>query len=410
MAMTPYYESTTGTSKRVNYDGSVQFFPNQVRTVRNLYNVVSNKGNYRTTTSHSYGLERYSTYTGIRETILMDGEVESLSGPAIAGGANITYDYPLTFSSNRYDDAVSRLLDKVRSSDINLSEDLVQWRSVAKMVNVRDRAVSLVTRHVAKMLPISNRMVRVEKQLARSGRKFRRDRLIKEYDYLLTTASSLHLEFIYGWMPLATTVYGLAKQAVTPQAPGHFKIEAQSTYRSTIRISKPSVSGVLIPEVASGLESEFCRVVCYFSPVPSVLNSLNAISALNPALIAYTAIPYSHVFDWFVNLGGWMQNFETYLTHKNNFVDGYVLKGRQIAVTWTWRGEVPLTWPMGAIHRVNCTRDQLHTIFQRYRLTSLPVQIMPVVNINGLSPGRCVQAASLLAQLRPLDRLLKLGR
>lgn len=407
MATKPYYEVVYGTAKRVNYNGTVETYPRQVRLIRNLAEFTSSIGDYHSTTNHSYFKESYSSYTGIRETFLADGKrYESLSGPAIAGGLNITSYYSTNFSNHCYDSAVSNLLEKVRSSDLNLSEDLVQWKSVVKMVNIRDRAVSLVSQHVAKLLPISNRMVRLERELAR-GKKFRTQRRIDEWNYLSRRASGLHLEFIYGWMPLASTVHELAERAVSPKAPGHFRIEGKYARSNRIQLRRPNTTeGSSLPEAVSGVESEFCRIVCYMSPVQDVLESLNATSSLNPALVAYTAFPYSFVFDWFVNLGGWMQNYETYLTHKNNFVDGYVLRGRRIAVSKSWVGEYPLSWPTGAKQRVDLKADQMYVRFRRQRLTSLPVQIRPTVNIDVLNPSRCLAAASMIVQLRPIEKLI----
>lgn len=408
MVTSTYYLETTQTTRRKNYDNTITFFPGQLKSVKNLSSWYSRKGNYVTPNPHYYLSEKYTTYAGSRTLQLADGKTEVLSGVALGGGQNMANKYGLTFASGLYDQAVSNLLEKARGSELNLAEDLVQYRQVMGMLNLRNRAVNLVAHHAKRAIPMSNRAARLERQLSSARSPLVRQRLVKEFDDVLNNASSLHLEYMYGWRPLASSVHELARLAVTPPGGQHLKIEGYAGYRIKSGGSFPNVSGSQIPENIEGTVAEFCRVVCFMTPNPSVVSSLNSVSSINPALIAYTAIPYSFVLDWFVNLGGWMQSFETYLAHKNNFVTGYVLKGKRLAHTHKWNGSAPGGSPAGSKLFSDAMKDTLYNKFERQVLGSLPAQIKPVMSIPGLSPGKCFEAASLIKQLVPLDRLLRL--
>jgi len=118
-------------------------------------------------------------------------------------------------------------------------------------------------------------------------------------------------------------------------------------------------------------------------------------TSLNPLAIGYELLPYSFVFDWFLNIGGYMRGLETALRYSSSFVSGYqsLIVSTRISTTIT---EAQRTSGVAYAMRGGGSREDLE--FSRSVLSSYPAPGFPTLSVD-LGSGRLLSAAALLRQM-----------
>ncbi len=272
------------------------------------------------------------------------------------GGAVSIYD------ANVYNQALSNLYEQLRG-DIDLSIDLLQAGQARDMVNKSLRGLA---------------------NLGRTVRAMRRSPL--------KTASNLWLEYVYGWKPLASSIYGTMKRFQEGPPQGFYRVTGRGR-DNRMRTVKSNFIGN-IPKITIEHTSLRCIISANFSVEPSVLQNLASLSSLNPVSVAWELVPYSFVIDWVVDIGGYLRNLESALLYRSSFKQGYSTEGYEITGTTTING----VYDDGIReYIVDAKGDYRWSGKQRKVAGSSPLPRVPTPKID-LGATRLLSAASLLYQ------------
>lgn len=262
------------------------------------------------------------------------------------------------------EDAYNKFIEKCRGS-VDLSIDLFQARKTAEMMNAFDRFEGAFKR-----VPGIPRKLAIAKQL---GGKW--------------------LEWVYGWSPLLSTIYGTAEEMIRYNINRTVVVKGR---RHLIRHSTPKVNsatwnGPLSHElkVYSFAKSQ------YVVELRVVDNDLSRLTSLNPASIAWELLPFSFVADWFLDIGSYIRGLETQVLYGDRFVRGYqtTLHGDRTSAS------ISRTEDLGAgeVSTDSYSADGFNIFFNRTILDSFPLPKGPKLRLE-LSSGRMLNAAALVSQ------------
>jgi len=181
-------------------------------------------------------------------------------------------------------DATNRLLDKLRSSDLNLLVSAAEAKQSASMILRAARSFGNLKTSILRA--ISD----LGKPISRGSKR----------------AADTWVEYCYGWTPLLNDIHNMTEfhRTLLPvlkvEGKGYKRYEESSSIVSTG--SHRQVSKTLV--VDKVLRS---RTVTIKSPQAFDATRL---TSLNPLLLAWEILPYSFVVDWFIDIGGYLQNME----------------------------------------------------------------------------------------------------
>lgn len=249
-------------------------------------------GNHHDPNNFAYTINRWEYMRG--RSVLWQGNYKTgydSEGGIQTGYTNRAFDDLFNFPSDVYNSALTKLNEKTRGS-IDLSIDAFQGKQTLKMLNVvkryRDYALKVDWRSLAKQ------------------------------------ASSLRLEYVYGWAPMASTLYN----AIDEVYRSTLKQTEAFTARASRDISNLSSSVELVhtgstPCVFERSGRHLCEIKVLlaqqgFDPARW--------TSLNPVSIGYELIPYSFVLDWFIDVGSYIRDVETAMLYGNVFRGGYVTR------------------------------------------------------------------------------------
>lgn len=205
--------------------------------------------------------------------------------------------------------------------------------------------------------------------------------------------SSFWLEYVYGWRPLLSDVFGtaelLAERVVSDQGP-HGILRASGKGSEIYHdMLKPN-----LPRLDISLETRVRYVARY--RLESVGRQLLAQTGIsNPMLLAWELLPYSFVVDWFVPVGTYLES----LTAFDGFelVSGTVSRTDKVnALASFKRFEDKPTYKQDTTGHV--TKNQVR--YSRSTMSSWPSYVLTVKNPLGGNPlERFTTAFSLMRVL-----------
>ncbi|DAD49912.1 TPA_asm: maturation protein [ssRNA phage ESE058] len=265
-------------------------------------------------------------------------------------------------------EALEKLWEKVRGS-LDLSIDSFERRKTLEMINLLPRFKKAILQ-----APLGGRRITPTSTLKSLGNAW--------------------LEWTYGWMPLASSIHGIAEELTRYEVNRIRKFNARNTQSetSTRHITWTGLNGTFDGKAVCNAEAKV-RYVCSFE----VDNfDTKRITSLNPASIAWELMPYSFVVDWFYDVGSYMRSFESALLYNRQFVGGYK------SILMTSRASCSASNAQLSAYGEpmidNCTlHEEEHISFRRVVLYSVPFPSAPVLKID-LGASRLLSAASLLSQ------------
>lgn len=217
------------------------------------------------------------------------------------------------------------------------------------------------------------------------------------------SASSLWLEWHYGWVPLVTDVYGGLKDMRADSAPLILKARGHSTdhdeYVTTLQ-SSFSI-GASTPVIYKVRVRRYVKysVSLRYRVLNTLLSDLNAAGIVNPAELAWELTPFSFVADWFVNVGDYLRAATIgtglqFLSGTASTLQRYAVDslGESVEID----GKVPTSFRVtgqGAVQYYDYRSE-----FKRTRLSSPPTVTLGLQK-NPFSVTRIVSAAALFKQL-----------
>ena len=369
-----YRDSLSGSS------GSSVYNDTTVRDWDRYVSVVYNGGpsDFKRPTRHSWSLQ------------FLEYLVCSASGSYAIGSTSYSYSGFMPIDSHTpvvgdelqtrvQSECTHRFYDLLRNSDLALLVDASQSRQTIHMVA---KAFSAFTRWKSE----------VPKAL----------RKISSFKHSTKSAADLWLEYVYGWVPLMKTVYDVAEYHRTTWDKTRIKAKA-----TCVRNDRILGSYGLTDQTALVRRSYRYLISRQIRVTNPNMFELSRLTPLNPLAIIWENIPFSFVFDWFCDIGQYMQDLET------SFGIGWTCDPGFGFDTSSYKIDVESI----AIPRPNLTAGQVRLNGKcRRRYTGMsrtPTDTAPLVKLPGLKldlgARRLVNAAALARQVfsPQLGRILR---
>jgi hypothetical protein len=209
---------------------------------------------------------------------------------------------PYHSEANVYNQCLSKLNEKLRGSELQLSIALAEYKSTARMIAGCISAMRNVRREFKRAL--------------KTGK--------------LKYANGKYLEATYGWGPLLSDFYS-ALDADWHAQP-EFRVRVAKSDRYSIRDSTPgdstdAVNGYLLKFTRRrDFKSEYrVNMGCTVGVQNEMQRKLGLLDSYNPLQIAWELIPYSFVLDWFYDIGSLIENYDAargypYLRLTNGYI------------------------------------------------------------------------------------------
>jgi len=277
-----------------------------------------------------------------------------------------------------YNNAVSDFYEKIRSSDINIALTAGERKESAKMLTGAFNALTSLTR---------------------SARKLKRE-LIHNPSLVL---SSGWLQYKYGWLPFYSDIYNCLNF--------HFHLFSEMEFkgysgRQIQRQYKTVATGYFSHTV---YRTEKIKRKCLVIVEAGIANSdaynLTRITSLNPLSIAWELTPLSFVFDWFIDVGGYLASMEASLFNGLTFNRGMVtelVRSSHIMDSNSYKeGKVWWTGLQGDWYQERYTlydNCRNHVGKARWMLTAFPRPHLPAFKAS-LGSQRIISAGALIRQI-----------
>lgn len=287
-------------------------------------------------------------------TIIGNGNVMAINP------SSVTFDPPLNYNGV-YARALDKLNEQVRGN-LDLSVDFAEYKQVHRMLKLQDK-VTDYTKTFFK-------------------RKFG----------LIRAIANARLEYMYGVKPLLSSVFGAADEILRRvySDTKSFRVRASDT---GYKVKKIGIQLYYGPEQFDASNVRI-KLSCTLG-IRLIQHDHDAarFMSLNPASIAWELMPYSFVVDWFLGVGDYLRNMETYLLYNNDFLSGYrsdlaAFSGSAI------NADKITSYPPGTDSR-SCNVEGLR--FNRTVLYQYPTPNKPQLQAD-LGSSRLLNGAALLAQ------------
>lgn len=268
------------------------------------------------------------------------------------------------YSSEVYNKALEKFYTKLRG-ELDLSIDLLQARQVRTMMGDALKGLN---------------------NMATTVRKMRRAPF--------RTASDLWLQWTYGWKPLASSLYDATLLFANGARKGFITIKVVANEQENGRHEWFPTGDVNIPGLTTYDVSRRCIIVGNYGVDESVLNNLASMTSLNPVSIAWELVPYSFVFDWFYDVGGYLRNLESACLYSSAFKTGFMTQGFKVKGDTNVDGSHE---DFGLSRTVSCKGRYVRTGKNRSVLFFSPSPKPPRFVVD-LGTNRMLSAAALLQQ------------
>lgn len=123
----------------------------------------------------------------------------------------------------------------------------------------------------------------------------------------LTSAAQQYLEYVYGWKPLMSDIYGIIALL---KEQGNKNLLLSGTGQSIRQMGAAGLEAVdfslkdrTVLTSLNDVSKVSCKIWGRIDPAHTGLRALNQLGLLNPVSLAYELIPWSFVVDWFVPIG-----------------------------------------------------------------------------------------------------------
>lgn len=363
------------------------------------------KGDFRTPNSWSYfkhnveyihGTYRRSNTVGSRTYV----------GTILEASGAVTYDSS-RHRTLAYNAALDRLLNKL-SSSLNLAVSAAEGKQTVKMLNLVQVYTGIVAdmkRSWKRELADKMRKFKSRRSLKRAMRNWQRGVKLRHPRHywprpidkgLVQSASSAaangYLMFTYGLSPLISDIRGIAENLVGWSR----EIEvAGGTGISSFNAKQRSVVALEgRNHVGTCRRTGFIACKLKVRARTRFDSDLSKWSSMNPLLIGYELLPFSFVFDWVVDLGGYMANLEKSIVFGADFRDGYASFLEVNRCRMDYRTRVT----NNGVFRLEAVGFDEQISFDRTLLLSFPKPAFPRFEPD-LGSRRLLSAASLLRQL-----------
>jgi hypothetical protein len=268
----------------------------------------NNTPNWWTIPKEDLPVNGYDDRQKTRRSIAFDTSVVEKTGGTEIGSFNrhLTGNQTVSFCTLRR-----------ATSKVSFDEKMVAALNKAKvgaLVKMADAKVNLAVAY-AEAHKTSSLILDTARRIDRAYRALRKGNLkgvAKELNITPTKVHKTWLEYKYGWMPLLMDVRGsaefFAQQAITRKPRFTVSRKIQDSYQEVGDVDHGAPFGVP-PSVSSTLTHVFkgevkAHIWCELSSPH--YSELQQLGLTNPALVAWELVPFSFVFDWFIQVGDYL--------------------------------------------------------------------------------------------------------
>jgi hypothetical protein len=214
------------------------------------------------------------------------------------------------WSQTVYNTALGKYYQQLRNAETQLSVDLIEMGKTREMMFKRIKDVIRIARAARKgnFLPYQRRRKR------RPGEN--------PDDAWHQTMSKTWLEWKYGWSPTLSTIFDCVNFQRTKAH--KFRVEGKYAKKGTFAY-RDGIQGYTdnLPVLGHLRYVYACRIRGDYAVRDRAYFDASRLSPLNPATIIWELVPYSFVVDWFIDIGGYLQNLETAYGVGLTFLSGY---------------------------------------------------------------------------------------
>lgn len=280
-----------------------------------------------------------------------------------------------------YNDALSRIYEKLKDSELNLAVSLGEYKETAKMI-------ASAFNSMGQVIKIARQVRRDITQPSKLRKLLRKGETLHDLMHNPSLAiSRAWLGYKYGWLPLYNDVYNALHH--TTQTYRTISVKARRRKHDTTYGTRKSLNlwGPFYVNEYSQVERDSqCEIRFNCTVSNQAAFELTRITSLNPLTIAWELTPFSFVVDWFFDVGGYLQAQENALGLGLIFGDGYVTKTAWYTAKCDW-------YSYNGSGRGQSTK--YGALKSRVRLTSFPRPVFPSLKLD-LGSQRIMSAASLL--------------
>lgn len=239
---------------------------------------------------------------------------------------------PPDFVTGEYNEAVTKCLNEISDSKLNLGENLFTLSQTVKLFS--SPLQNLVT-NLTKMYRDPKMRPHLSKSYSELYRNF--DRKV----------ASKYLEYVYGLKPLMEDFYNLASLA-KKQGSDPFLLHAVKRARrkyepSDYQLYSPSLDQELLRSDTKVRSMTSCHIWAKLSDTYPGTRSLNQLGLINPMSLIWELVPYSFVVDWVLPVGPVLQALTA--PAGLDFVDGSVSRRAQVVYTASsWQSDRYTDW------------------------------------------------------------------
>lgn len=258
--------------------------------------------------------------------------------------------------------AQARLFDKVRNG-VNLSEDIAQWKQTRDMFNANKRALQIVQKKMTKFTPFRS-------------------------------ISDHYLEWKFGVKPLIEDYHG-SVEVYLDRLHGAVNSFASSRRQQELLTTKSTVNSVAFSLENQKIEyfrTSFARARVFINL--RTHPSYARLTTLNPALLGWNLLPWSFVFDWFFDVGGYLRALEDTL-YFSGFPGSTWMTSQYTRETWS-----PVSRFGDAGTYIKLKGRYFKDVYDRTISSQPPQPLRPKFNIYGPS-DHAWTALALAIQLVP---------
>lgn len=338
------------------------------------------------THNFSYEIIRFNSHLFKRQTSIRNVDqkvvaMETKSGP----NGSRTLPFALSFSGvDKYSveaEALERFNERTRGS-LDLATSAAEWRSTRDMLHYKSQT-DFFDKVQQKLFRKVNTAIDLYTFVKRSAK----------------TAADIRLQYMYGWKPLASDIYGIAKQAANVAASTFERYSAQA------EMTFEGVTASFLNYNATRAETQFpgkrFTVKDRFGVILEAGDptSIERFSGLNPVSLAWELTPLSFVSDWVFDVGSYLRGVETSLLYGNRFVSGYKsnLQLSEGSLSFNKFSLVKGS-PNSVLTEHKNSGSYYYRKFSRQKLFAYPTPRVPSFKVD-LGSSQLLTGAALLAQL-----------
>lgn len=281
-----------------------------------------------------------------------------------------------------------KALNSISDNKAGLAEDFITYAQTVRMFSSKTRLLHGILDAFKHEKSLSKYLYRSAADVAKSG-----DR----------KAADLYLEYVYGWKPLVSDIYGIVQ--LLRQYSGGNKpviIHGHGTFNS------PGGGYFQAPPNANGFQTSAsikedmkakCDLYARIDPQYLAFRVLNQLGLLNPASIAWEVTPWSFVVDWLIPIGPTLSAFSAPVGL--TFISGTISTRSSRVVTGEYHVRVATDPPTGNVLQDTPIQYTVtDEMYQRDILSTWPFPV-PYLDLNPFRGDRSLKALALLiANLR----------